>query len=155
MANHIGCDDHNSCDWSATETAAPVIVRAKCKTLAKNFVYILSGGRCKDSWYCEMMGAILLHIETSVVIGFWFKFTGAIGSVTVDVAVEQDGATLNSDFVASESTFSFSNNDNTSQSYIVSIQGDDIPEPNEDFLIRLVNPTGGARVASGNNILLS
>ena len=72
--------------------------------------------------------------------------------MTVDVAVEQDGATLNSDFVASRSTFSFSNNDNTSRNYAVSIRGDDIPEPSEDFLIRLVNPTGGARVASGDNI---
>ena len=80
------------------------------------------------------------------------EFTGAIGSVTVGVAVKQDGATLNSDFVASKSTFSFSNNDNTSRNYFVSIRGDDFPEPNEDFLIRLVNPTGGARVASGDNI---
>lgn len=79
------------------------------------------------------------------------EFTGAIGSVTVGVTVEQDGATLNSDFVASESTFVFSNNDNTSLRYILSIQNDDIPEPNENLLIRLVNPTGGARVASGDN----
>lgn len=80
------------------------------------------------------------------------EFKGAIGSVTVGVAVEQDGATLNSDFLASKATFSFSNNDNTSQNYFVSIRGDDIPEPNENILIRLVNPTGGARVASGDDI---
>ena len=80
------------------------------------------------------------------------EFKGAIGSVTVGVAVEEDGATLNSDFLASKPTFTFSNNDNTSQDYIVSIKGDDIPEPNEDFVIRLVNPTGGARVALGDDI---
>ena len=80
------------------------------------------------------------------------EFKGAIGSVKVGVAVEQGGATLNSDFLASKSTFPFSNNDNTSQNYIVSIKGDDIPEPNENILIRLVNPTGGARVASGDDI---
>ncbi|XP_015763361.1 PREDICTED: G-protein coupled receptor 98-like [Acropora digitifera] len=77
------------------------------------------------------------------------RLKGAIGFVTVDVAVEQDGATLNSDFLASKSRFTFSNNDNTSENYFVSIRGDDIPEPNENILIRLVNPTGGARVASG------
>lgn len=80
------------------------------------------------------------------------ELTGAIGFVTVDVAVEQDGATLNSDFTVSGPTFHFRNNDNNSQNYFVSIRGDDIPEPNENILIRLVNPTGGARVASGDNI---
>ena len=78
------------------------------------------------------------------------EFTGTIGDVTVDVAVVQNGATLNSDFVANKKTLSFSNNDNASQSDIVSILGDDIPEPDEDFVIKLVNPTGGARVASGS-----
>ncbi|XP_068693739.1 adhesion G-protein coupled receptor V1-like isoform X3 [Montipora foliosa] len=85
------------------------------------------------------------------------RLKGTIGDVTVDVTVVQNGATLNSDFVASKKTFSFSNNDNASQSDIVSILGDDIPEPDEDFIIKLVNPTGGARVASGlgNNVTIT
>ena len=74
---------------------------------------------------------------------------GTIGEVTVGVEVQQDGATINSDFIASGSTFSFRNNDNSSQNYIVSIKGDDIPERDEGIVIKLVNPTGGARVAAG------
>ena len=69
--------------------------------------------------------------------------------MTVGVAVQQSGATINSDFIASSPRFSFGDKDNTSQNYIVSIKGDDIPEPDEDIVIKLVNPTGGARVATG------
>lgn len=63
--------------------------------------------------------------------------------------VQQKGATLNSDFIASGSTRRFADKDNSSQSFIVSIKGDDIPEPDEEIVIKLVNPTGGARVATG------
>ena len=63
--------------------------------------------------------------------------------------VQQKGATVNSDFIASGSTRSFADKDNSSQSFIVSIKGDDIPEPDEGIVIKLVNPTGGARVATG------
>ena len=63
--------------------------------------------------------------------------------------VQQKGATVNSDFIASGSIRSFADKDNISQSFIVSIKGDDIPEPDEEIVIKLVNPTGGARVATG------
>ena len=63
--------------------------------------------------------------------------------------VQQKGATVNSDFVASGSTKCFVDKDNSSQSFIVGIKGDDIPEPDEEIVIKLVNPTGGARVAAG------
>lgn len=63
--------------------------------------------------------------------------------------VQQKGATVNSDFIASGSTRSFADKDNSSQSFIVSIKGDDIPEPDEEIVIKLVNPTGGVRVATG------
>lgn len=75
---------------------------------------------------------------------------GIIGEVTVDVQVEQKGATVNSDFIPSGFRYVFRDHDNSSQSYIVSIIGDDIPERDEDIVIKLVNPTGGARVATGN-----
>ena len=63
--------------------------------------------------------------------------------------VQQKGATVNSDFVASGSTKFFADKDNSSQSFVVGIKGDDIPEPDEEIVIKLVNPTGGARVAAG------
>ena len=67
----------------------------------------------------------------------------------VNIEVQQKGATVNSDFVGSGSTKSFGDKDNSSQSFIVSIKGDDIPEPDEEIVIKLGNPTGGARVATG------
>ena len=76
---------------------------------------------------------------------------GIIGEVTVDaVQVEQKGATVNIDFIPSGFRYVFRDHDNSSQSYIVSIKDDDIPEKDEDIVIKLVNPTGGARVATGN-----
>ena len=38
FANHVGFDDHNTTNWSATETAAPVIVRVRCNTVEKNLL---------------------------------------------------------------------------------------------------------------------
>ena len=74
--------------------------------------------------------------------------------MTVDVEVQQNGATINSDFIASGSTFTFNDKDNSSKSYFISIKNDDIPEADEEVIIKLVNPTGGATVAPGlgNNV---
>ena len=74
--------------------------------------------------------------------------------MTVDVKVEQSGATEDVDFIASESTFTFNNNDNSSENYFIIIKNDNIPEGDEEIIIKLVNPTGGARVAEGlgNNV---
>lgn len=74
--------------------------------------------------------------------------------MTVDVEVQQNGATINSDFIASGSTFTFNDKDNSSKSYFISIKSDDIPEADEEIIIKLVNPTGGATVAPGlgNNV---
>lgn len=57
---------------------------------------------------------------------------------------------LNSDFVVNKKMLFFSNNDNVSQSDIVSILGDDILELDEDFVIKLVNFIGGVRVVLGS-----
>ena len=96
-------------------------------------------------WLFRQCGLIYL------IIYWWlhFIFPGTIGAVGVGVEVQQKGATLNSDFIASGSTRRFADKDNSSQSVIVSIKGDDIPEPDEEIVIKLVNPTGGARVATG------
>lgn len=82
------------------------------------------------------------------------EYVGTIGRVTVDVEVQQNGATVNSDFLASGSTFTFNDKDNSSKTYFISIKNDDIPEADEEIIIKLVNPTGGARVAPGlgNNV---
>ena len=74
--------------------------------------------------------------------------------MTVDVEVQQNGATINRDFIASGLTFTFNDKDNSSKSYFISIKSDNIPEADEEIIIKLVNPTGGARVAPGvgNNV---
>lgn len=74
--------------------------------------------------------------------------------MTVDVEVQQNGATVNSDFIASGSTFTFNDKDNSSKSYFINIKDDAIPEGDEEIIIKLVNPTGGATVAPGlgNNV---
>lgn len=74
--------------------------------------------------------------------------------MTVDVEVQQNGATINRDFIASGLTFTFNDKDNNSKSYFISIKSDNIPEADEEIIIKLVNPTGGARVAPGlgNNV---
>lgn len=74
--------------------------------------------------------------------------------MTVDVEVQQNGASINRDFIASGSTFTFNDKDNSSKSYFISIKSDNIPEADEEIIIKLVNPTGGARVAPGlgNNV---
>lgn len=77
-----------------------------------------------------------------------------MGSVTVSVEVGQNGATKDKDFIAGSPTFPFNNGDNSSQDYFINIKNDDIPEGDEEIIIKLVNPTGGARVAPGlgNNV---
>ena len=77
------------------------------------------------------------------------EYIGTIGRVTVDVEVQENGATVNSDFVASGLTFTFTDKDNTSKNYFVRIKNDAIPEGDEEIIIKLVNPTGGATVAPG------
>lgn len=74
--------------------------------------------------------------------------------MTVDVEVQLNGATINSDFIASGSTFTFNDKDNSSKSYFINIKDDAIPEGDEEIIIKLVNPTGGATVAPGlgNNV---
>ena len=98
------------------------------------------------------MPSSLCHPRFSKFLHNWlcFKPSGTIGDVTVSAEVQQDGATIRTDFDASDSTqFLFRNGDNSNKTYIVSIKGDDIPEPDEAFVIKLVNPTGGARVETG------
>ena len=103
----------------------------------------LVGGEC--SHHCAIPVS-----PNSYTTGYVFKPSGTIGDVTVSAEVQQDGATIRTDFDASDSTqFLFRDGDNSSKTYIVSIKGDDIPEPDEAFVIKLVNPTGGARVETG------
>ena len=85
---------------------------------------------------------------------YFCEYVGTIGRVTVDVEVQQNGATVNSDFIASGSTFTFNDKDNSSKSYFINIKDDAIPEGDEEIIIKLVNPTGGATVAPGlgNNV---
>lgn len=82
------------------------------------------------------------------------EYVGTIGRVTVDVEVQLNGATVNSDFIASGSTFTFNDKENSSKSYFINIKDDAIPEGDEEIVIKLVNPTGGATVAPGlgNNV---
>ena len=85
---------------------------------------------------------------------YFCEYVGTIGRVTVDVEVQLNGATINSDFIASGSTFTFNDKDNSSKSYFINIKDDAIPEGDEEIIIKLVNPTGGATVAPGlgNNV---
>ena len=86
----------------------------------------------------------------------FFLSSGTIGQVTVKVEVQQNDATAGSDFIANQPIFTFADKDNTSQNYLLTIKDDDIPETDEEFVIKLVNPTGGARVAPGlgNNVTI-
>ena len=86
----------------------------------------------------------------------FFLSSGTIGQVTVKVEVQQNDATAGSDFIANQPIFTFADKDNTSQNYLLTIKDDDIPEIDEEFVIKLVNPTGGARVAPGlgNNVTI-
>ena len=74
---------------------------------------------------------------------------GTIGKITVGADVEQQTATINSDFIASSATFTFEDGDNSSQNYFFTIEDDNIPESDESIVIKLVDPTGGARVPAG------
>ena len=74
--------------------------------------------------------------------------------MTVDVQVQGNGATKDKDFIESEPTLTFNDKDNNSENFFILIKNDDIPEGDEEIIIKLVNPTGGARVAPGlgNNV---
>ena len=74
--------------------------------------------------------------------------------MTVDVQVQGNGATKDKDFIESEPTLTFNDKDNSSENFFILIKNDDIPEGDEEIIIKLVNPTGGARVAPGlgNNV---
>ena len=85
-----------------------------------------------------------------------FLSLGTIGQISVKIEVLQNDASAGSDFIASEPIFTFADKDNSSQNYLLTIKDDNIPEIDEEFVIKLVNPTGGARVAPGlgNNVTI-
>ncbi|PFX17387.1 G-protein coupled receptor 98 [Stylophora pistillata] len=84
------------------------------------------------------------------------RHKGTIGQISVKIEVLQNDASAGSDFIASEPIFTFADKDNSSQNYLLTIKDDNIPEIDEEFVIKLVNPTGGARVAPGlgNNVTI-
>lgn len=101
-------------------------------------------------------GGNLISVFFLCVTHIFFLSSGTIGQVTVKVEVQQNDATAGSDFIANQPIFTFADKDNTSQNYLLTIKDDDIPETDEEFVIKLVNPTGGARVAPGlgNNVTI-
>jgi uncharacterized repeat protein (TIGR01451 family) len=82
------------------------------------------------------------------------RLGGAIGTVSVDFATSNLTATAGSDYTATNGTLTFTNGQLTQTIYIP-VSDDAFAECNEDFLVRLSNPSGGAVVLRNTNTLVT
>lgn len=82
--------------------------------------------------------------------------SGTEGIVSVQLKVISVSADINDDFIGPDGAiYQFIDKDNKTKIGITAtIKGDSIPERNEEFVVKLVNPTGGAEIAPGlgNNV---
>ena len=74
---------------------------------------------------------------------------GTIGDVSVRWNLVDGRAMVNSDYAGSGMELRFADGE-TRTTVALTILGDDEPEIDEDFTVTLTNPTGGSRVATGN-----
>ena len=72
-----------------------------------------------------------------------------LGAASVQYATANGSAIASGDFIASSGTLNWLTGDTTSKSFTVPIVNDGLAEPPEQFLVNLLNPTGGV-VGSGN-----
>lgn len=83
-----------------------------------------------------------------------FSFTVSLSGATsfpvsVSYATADGSATAPSDYVARSGTVTFADARSASQVVAVTVKGDTIPEPDEDFFVNLSSPTGGAAIGDG------
>tara|TARA_B100002003_G_scaffold205199_1_gene198489 strand:+ start:16000 stop:18681 length:2682 start_codon:yes stop_codon:yes gene_type:complete len=74
------------------------------------------------------------------------------GTVTVDYRLKHDSTAENYDFSSASGTLTFAAGDTRAQ-LAVYIRSDTLDEVDENFLVELANPTGGASLAGGEPIL--
>jgi Calx-beta domain-containing protein len=72
----------------------------------------------------------------------------SLGQVTVDFATADGTARAGEDYVATNGTVTFAAGE-TSKEIPVTINGDTVDEPDEQFTVNLSSPTGGAALAKG------
>lgn len=82
------------------------------------------------------------------------RLGGAIGTVSVDFATSNLTATAGSDYTATNGTLTFTNGE-LSHTIYISVSEDAVAECNEDFIVRLSNPAGGAVVLRTTNTLVT
>lgn len=75
-------------------------------------------------------------------------YLGNRGVVTVQLDISESTARATEDFTGSGSTFTF-NHGERQKDFLLTIEGDNIPERDEMIIVKLVNPAGGADVAEG------
>ncbi|HEX8572922.1 MAG TPA: Calx-beta domain-containing protein, partial [Allosphingosinicella sp.] len=74
--------------------------------------------------------------------------SGGTGAFSIDYATADQTAVAPGDYLATSGTLTFAENDN-SETFTVTINGDTLTENAETFLAQLSNPTNGALIADG------
>ena len=82
---------------------------------------------------------------------------GSSGAVGVSYATIGFNAVANSDYTTTNGTLSWANGDMASKTFSVPITNDTLDEPNEYFIVKLSNPTGGATlgILSGAAVMIT
>ncbi len=72
---------------------------------------------------------------------------GSAGAVSAQIVVTDDTARLGTDYLAPAATISFADGE-TQKTLLIPLVNDDVPEPDKDFVVALVQPAGGALLGS-------
>jgi Calx-beta domain len=82
------------------------------------------------------------------------RLGGTLGNATVDYTTVNDSAIGGQDFISTSSTLQFTNGQDT-ETILVPLINDSLPESQENFSLQLSNPTGGSSLGSPTAALVT
>ncbi len=80
---------------------------------------------------------------------------GDDGPVSVDYETVNGSATFPGDYIQTNDTLNWADNDDNPKTFTVPIVNDSVEEPNQSFSVQLVNPLGGATIGTNNDITVT
>jgi hypothetical protein len=77
------------------------------------------------------------------------------GAVSIDYAASDDTATAPDDYTQATGTLNWSDGENADKTFTINITDDSTPENDENFIVSLDNPTGGAILGEPNTAVVT